>query len=1114
MTALFPNYNTASRERGGTDWPNNEQGQRIEEKFIMPGLKLYTSNRLEILAEKLAGLLRKPLPSPMEKEIILVQSKGMERWVSMELARYHGICANYRFPFPNRFVSEVFQKVIPDLPEDSPFDPAVMAWKVMKLLPSCLDKRAFKNLTFYLEEDRASLKLFQLSFRIADLFDQYLTFRPGMILDWQKEKGPHSQDWQAILWRELVKGNERAHHAALLQAFLEGIRRPSARLENLPERIVVFGISALPPFHVQVLAEVSRFIDVHLFLMNPCQEYWGDIVSGRVMMKVVEHEKKAGPPEDLHLERGNSLLASMGMLGRDFLKLITDLGSEDYALFAEPGEENLLSTIQADILNLRDRGKEGSEKKKITQADYSIQVHSCHSPMREVEVLQDGLLSLFAGDPALLPKDILVMTPDIETYAPYIQAVFSLPPGDPRFIPFSIADRGVRKESQMIEAFLSLLDLPGSRFGATQVLDILESRAVRSRFSLAEADLELVERWVGETRIRWGIDGESRKELGLPEFSENTWRAGLERMLLGYALPGRDELFSGILPYDRIEGGEAEVLGNFLGFMEKLFTSSGELAQARTLEDWSEFLLRLFETFFLPDAETEREARVIRRVLNDLAGKQALAGFDEKVELDVIQSYLRGCLEAEGFGFGFLTGGLTFCAMLPMRSIPFKVICLLGMSDEAYPRRTKPLGFDLIAREPQPGDRSRRKDDRYLFLEALLSARQRLYISYVGQSVQDNSIRPPSVLVSELLDYVEQGFEAPGKEILDQVVSRHRLQAFSPEYFRKNEKLFSYSEENFEAARRAADAPIELGPFIATDLPEPGKEAKKIELGQLCRFFANPARFLVNQRLNIYLEEEAEVLDEREPFQLSGLEKYQLEQDLFGRALEKGSLRDFFPVIRASGQLPHGTPGELLYGQSRAGVEAFLRDLVAFTQGKILEPLEVDLRIGGFQLVGRLENIYAAGLLRFRYADVKPRDRLTLWIHHLVLNMTGAKDYPASSWLIGKDLQCVYPPVSESERILQGLLKVYWEGMGKPLHFFTRSSWIYAEALAKGKDEERALRAASKEWLGDDYSHGESEDPYLQICFRNKDPLDEEFENLSREIFGPIVKCEEQTKRE
>ena len=1080
----------------------------------MPGLKLYTSNRLEILAGKLAGVLRKPLSSPMESEIVLVQSKGMERWLSMELARHLGICANYRFPFPNHFVFQVFRQVIPGIPADSPFDPAVMAWRIMKLLPSCLEGRAFKNLKLYLEDDRANLKRFQLSFRIADLFDQYLLFRPGMILDWEKEKGAHSQDWQAILWRELVKGNEHAHRAALLQAFLEETRKPSASLENLPERIAVFGISALPPFHIQVLAEVSRFIQVNLFLMNPCQEYWGDIVSGREMMRVVEHAKKAEHPEDLHLERGSSLLASMGMLGRDFLKLITDLGPEEYTFFGDPGEETLLSSIQADILNLRDRGRVGTGKKKINEADHSIQVHSCHSPMREVEVLQDCLLSFFASDPALLPKDILVMTPDIETYAPFIHAVFSLPRGDPRFIPFSIADRGVRKESQMLDVFLSLLDLPGSRFGVTQVLAILESRAVRSRFSLAEADLDFIQRWMGETRIRWGIDGESRKALGLPEFSENTWRAGLERMLLGYALPGRDEMFMGILPYDRIEGGEAEVLGHFLGFMENLFGSTRQLGEPRTLEDWGEVLLRLFETFFLPDGETEREAQVIRRILNDLAGKQAPTGFDEKIELDVIQSHLRSCLETEGFGFGFLTGGLTFCAMLPMRSIPFKVICLIGMSDEAYPRRTKSLSFDLIAQEPQPGDRSRRKDDRYLFLEALLSARQRLYISYVGQSIQDNSIRPPSVLVSELLDYVEQGFESPGKEILEQFTFKHRLQAFSPEYFRKNEKLFSYSEDNFEAARSAADTSQKLESFIAAGLPEPPEEAKTIELGQLCRFLANPAKFLINRRLNIYLDEGDGVLEEHEPFQLSGLEKYQLEQDLFGRALEKGNLQDFFPIIRASGQLPHGTPGELLYDQSRAEVEAFLRDLLPYLEGKILQPLEVDLMIGGFRLVGRLENIYAAGLLRFRYASVKPRDRLNLWVHHLVLNMTGAKDYPDFSCLVGKDLECRYPSVAGSEKILQSLLQTYWEGMRKPLHFFPRSSWVFAEALAKGKDEERAMRAARKEWFADNYREGENSDPYFQVCFRNIDPLDDEFQNLSVEIFEPILNCQDEKKRD
>ena len=234
--------------------------------------------------------------------------------------------------------------------------------------------------------------------------------------------------------------------------------------------------------------------------------------------------------------------------------------------------------------------------------------------MREVEVLQDRLLALFESDPALLPKDILVMTPDIETYAPYIQAVFSLPAGDPRYIPFSIADQGVRKESQLIDSFLSILDLQGSRMGASQVLAILESPAVQKKFSLAEADLELIHRWVQDTRIRWGIDGESRKELGLPEFPENTWRAGLNRMLLGYALPGQDEkMFMGILPYDLIEGSDAPILGKFLEFMDRLFNSVKEMNEARSLQEWGEYLLKFLDGFFQADGETERELHIIRR---------------------------------------------------------------------------------------------------------------------------------------------------------------------------------------------------------------------------------------------------------------------------------------------------------------------------------------------------------------------------------------------------------------------------------------------------------------------------------------------------------------------
>ena len=838
--------------------------------------------------------------------------------------------------------------------------------------------------------DHSGLKRFQLSSRIADLFDQYLIFRPEMVLGWDKGAENH---WQAVLWRELVKGNEGKHRAALQKVFLEAIQKSSDKLKPLPERLAVFGISALPPFHMQVLAAISRYIEVNLFLMNPCREYWADIVSGREMKRFTGREKKKKAlPEELHLEKGNSLLASMGALGRDFFDLITTLGCEEHESFEAPGDDSLLKGIQSDILNLVDRGRGANEKKKISEGDASIQIHSCHSPMREVEVLQDRLLALFESDPTLLPKDILVMTPDIETYAPYIQAVFSLPAGDPRWIPFSIADQGVRKESQLIDSFLSLLDLQGSRMGVSQILAILESPAVQRRFGLSEADLELIHRWVKDTRIRWGIDGESRKELGLPEFSENTWRAGLDRMLLGYALPGQDEkMFMGILPYDLIEGSDAPILGKFLGFMDRLFHSVKEMNETRSLQEWGEFLLKFVDGFFLADGETERELHVIRRTISDLASKQEASGFREKVSLEVIKSYLRTRLEGEGFGFGFLSGGMTFCAMLPMRSIPFKVVCLMGMNDDSYPRQTKSLGFDLMAKNPKPGDRSRRKDDRYLFLETLLSARERLHLSYVGQSIQDNSPRPPSVLVSELLDYIDQGYEFQGGKILEHVVVKHRLQAFSPEYFKKSEKLISYSEENYEAARHAAGLREEPAPFIPTGLPELTEEWKIVDVDQFCRFFGNPARYLLNKRLGIYLDDETGILDENEPFDLSGLDRYQLEQDLVNRVLQKLDLKDHHSAAKASGQLPHGAPGEWLYAQTCAQVNSFVRTVLPYLEKGPLEPREVDLSLDGFRLQGRIGNIYPDGLMFYRYANMRPQDRLTLWIHLHILNVAGAQ---------------------------------------------------------------------------------------------------------------------------
>jgi exodeoxyribonuclease V gamma subunit len=1099
----------------------------------MSGLNIYTSNRLEILVKRLAQVVRTPLPSPFAPETVVVQSQGMERWISMELARLNSISANCAFPFPNAFVEDIFKHILPDLPDLSPFDPTIMIFRLMKIIPGCLDLNGFEDLKNYLTDDGNQLKLFQLSGKIADLFDQYLVFRPELIFQWEEKKeenrAPHV--WQARLWRELTADNEGWHRAKLRQLLFEQIKRPGLDAGKLPARVSIFGISYLPIFHLQAFAELSQLIEINFFLINPCKEYWADIVSDQELKNIrKKHPRVAENVEWYHFDKGNRLLASLGTHGRYFFELISGYDCEVQEQFEEPGEQSTLARIQSDILYLRDRERfeaevpdgsrseahrhlESSDKPlRLSDRDTSLQVHSCHSPMREIEVLHDNLLSMFEEDPELLPKDIIVMTPDIETYAPYVHAVFAAQTDDALRIPFSIADQSLRRESRMIDGFLALLDFTNSRFGAVQVIRLLEFSGIKQRFGLADSDLKIIERWIKDTRIRWGIDENSRLEAGLPGFSENTWRAGLERLILGYAMPGENrKMFNGILPYDNIEGSEVQILGRLLEFVNRLFAWAKTLNEPRRLSEWHNILLALLDQFFRADEHAERELQLLRHALDDLAGKETYADFQDKVDPEVIRSYLKSHLEQKSYGSGFLTGGITFCAMLPMRSIPFKVICLIGMNNDAFPRDYQPLNFDLMARYPRTGDRSRRNDDKYLFLESILSARQKLYISYVGQSIQDNSPIPPSVLVSELQDSLEKSFASTDKNILKQVVTTHRLQQFSTWYFREDTGLFSYSTENMLAGAGAHDKK-DFHPFFADKLPMTPEEAEEwqtLDLDMTCLFFSHPVRLLIQQRLGIRLEDEANLSEERENFQLQALERYLVEQNLVQSLGSGFTTEDYKPIQKAMGQLPHGNVGEYHYTELSIDAQDFVSRIKKITNTISSDSIEVDLEVAGFNLGGRLSSVADAGYVHIRYARRRVIDLLKSWIYHLAYCHLAPSNYPQRSYLICKDLQVEFEPVADSLPILEDLLVLIRQGLEEPIHFFPKSSYKYAEQLLrKSATELSALHQATKVWVGSDfseYSQGESKDPYYDLCFRQLDPIDEEFQKNAVTVFKPML---------
>ena len=1085
-------------------------------------LRLHTSNRLETLAEHLAETLRRPLRSPLQPEVVVVQSQGMARWLKLELAGRQGVCANCSFPFPKAFCAEVLAGDAANPDGGSVLDREVMLWEILRLLPELLSQPEFSPLQGYLADPADVRKRFQLSAQVANLFDQYLVFRPDLILAWDQglpataalKDSPH-EVWQAALWRRLRQEQPGQHLAALWKGFGEQAARPDFKPLDVPERISIFGISALPPSYLQVFCALGARIDVHLFLLQPSKEYWGQIVNARESERLLKAARKgdAAAPE-LHLEAGNRLLASMGHLGRDFLNLVLDAGDwdEDRA-FSEPPEADLLQHIQADLFHLRDRGREDCPRLPIDPADASLRVHSCHSPLREVEVLYEHLLDWFQRNPKLAPRDVLVMTPDIEAYAPFVQAVFDSPEEPGKRVPFSVADRDICSASQVIDAFLILLSLPATRLEATSVLRILETGAVRVKFGLAESDLDVVRAWVRGTNIRWGQDAKQRESLGLPGLAENTWQQGMERLFAGYAMTGKGErMFQGVLPYDDVEGGSAAVLGHFAEYLERLFDLVAKLRERRTIGEWEAVLLSALETFFQVQESQVTELLLVRSALRGLASKAAEAGCVEPVDLAVILESLNQLLAEDRFGSGFITGGVTFCALKPMRSIPFKVICLIGMNDGAFPRTDRHLSFDLMAQKPRLGDRSLRADDRYLFLETLLSARERLHISYVGQSIRDNSEAPPSVLVSELLDYVAQAYELPGQDIVkDSVLVRHRLQAFSPAYFTTQDgRLFSYSAENCRASHCGQAARALPAAFLSAPLSAPEADWRTVDVGALAEFFCNPARWLVTRRLGLRFEEQDEALEEVEPFEVAALDGYAIRQDLVDMSLKGASPKDALELMRASGRLPLGEAGAAHFRGLQADVQAFLEQLRPRFGAGYIDPIQVDHTLGEFRLVGEIRRLTANGSLHFRCASVKPKDLLRFWVQHLVLNAALPGGPYSSAVLVGSDKVFEAPPLPKAPELLAGLLDLYWKGLATPLKFFPQTAWTYVDAVLKqeaSRSRQEPIAVARVKWEGHPFTGapGECGDPYFDLCFRNTDPLDEEFQQTARAVFEPLL---------
>ena len=1176
----------------------------LSQSALQPGFIAFHSNRAEDLAEVVISWIQRHPLGPLEEEVILVQSNGMAEWVKMELARIGGVCAATRVELPSRFLWRTYRQVLgrEAVPNASPLDKLPMTWRLMQLLPGLISEPDFAPVAGFLkgvEPDR----MLQLAAKLADLFDQYQNYRADWLDAWARGEDhlmlangsvselPPEQRWQTRLWRAVIQTLSESQQQAIRPQLHERVLARLASGEPLAhkvaQRVIVFGMSQIPWSTLQALGALAPHSQVMLAIPHPCRFYWGDIMEGRELLRSQRRRQplRQGrdlaslPLQDMHAH-AHPLLAAWGRQGRDFIRQLDifddaqqckerfDLARID--LFDESEENDatpLLGQVQNRIRDLTPLSEHA--KNPIAESDYSIVFHSAHSKVRELEILHDQLLHLLAnpapGAAALNPRDVIVMVPDIEQMAPAIKAVFGqYKRQDARFIPFDIADMSVHSSSPLIGAMDWLLRLPQQRCAMSELMDLLEVGAVAARFGIDEASLPKLTQWMAGAGICWGLNAEHRSDLGLLACGDqNSAWFGLRRMLLGYASGGvgADELAAGddasshgdIEPYAEVGGLEAELAGSLAHLLQALVNWRTVASVSATPETWVARYRTLLAQMVQAESETDRQA--LSALEDGLAAWQMAceqADFADKVPLSVARSAWLAAMELPRVNQRFRAGGITFCTLMPMRSIPFEVVCLLGMNDGDYPRRSMRSDFDLMGlpNTSRPGDRSGRDDDRQMMLEALLSARRTLYVSWCGHSVRDNSEQPPSVLVSQLRDYLSAGW---GQEVVTGRTTKHPLQPFGRRYFESGSPLFTHARE-WRAAHESRDLATgddagATGGAVATHelatadgaaphcampgvnplpayVPDP---SVPLTLPSLANFLRKPVKAFFRQRLMVAFEEEQQAHADDECFAVDGLQEYQLIQELLVTAtaenspdLEQACVTRSLARLRKAGDLPlqgfgdlkqkalHGVLGTLLQAwraeQARFPDPAE-RQSVRQQQGSVVLEDWIDhLRCGP-----NLSDPQAGGEVSVQTAWLelqpgklleggkKPLPRmdklLAPWVHSLAIAASGLR---AQGVLVGRDgVVDISPmPQDEARDALDMLLNLWLDGMNAPLPLPPKTALAWLEE----KD-------AASQYEGGHLLRGEVHEPCMARMFPDYDALtqDGRFEGLAQQVYSSLL---------
>ncbi len=1085
----------------------------------------------DLLADGLAELLATPLEDPFAEEVVAVPARGVERWLAQRLSHrlgagpqgHDGVCAGVRFLNPHSLVALVL-----GVERDDPWHPDQLAWPVLRAVDASLAEPWAATLATHLgygvhgtEGELRRGRRYAVARRLAGLLADYAAQRPAMLADWREGGsgdglgGRVADDlaWQPELWRRVLEEVDaeppEVRHARVLAALRErggaGLRLGADLV--LPGRLSLFGHTRMARSEVEVVGALGEHLDIHLWLPQASPTVWDALAPEAAAGPVPRAEDRSG------MRVRHPLLASLGRDMRELQRTLALAGGRDERLgplldAGDPGHgerspvapapPTLLHLLQADLA--ADHVPDGAERdgRVVPTGDRSVQVHACHGRSRQVEVLRDVLTDLLEHDPTLEPRDVLVMCPDIEDYVPLVHAGFGLAEvvGDDGAHPahglrVRLADRAPLHTNPLLALAGHLVELAGGRATASQVLDLARSAPVRHRFGLDDDALDRLGDWVEGVSVRWGLDEQHRATFQLPHLTQNTWRSGLDRLLVGAAVDGEETDHVGTtLALDDLDSGDLDLAGRLAELVDRLATTLRRLRGAEGVDEWltvlREGVLGLADVPF-------RDAWQVAQLESETAriGAAARAGGSggPSLSLSDVRALLTDRSSGRATRSNFRTGTLTVCTMVPMRSVPHRVVCLVGLDDGEFPRSTTPDGDDALARRPVTGERDPRSEDRQLLLDALMSARETLVVTYTGFDEHTGQSRPPAVPLGELLDAVRRTATGEGVE---RVVTHHPLQPFDPrnlgaategrDPLLPDDRPFSYDPAalagGLEALDEREDETVVAGHVL------PRRDAEEVDLDELLRFFDNPVRAYLRGRLGLVLPQVPEQRGEGIPIELDGLATWAVGDRVLTAVLAGRDPVATFDAEQWRGELP---PGELgvrtlrtVADDVRSLCEATWRIVGSGGLGTPLprEVVDVDVTLpDGRRLTGSVPGVVDGRALTVTYSTVKAKQRLRSWITSLAL--AAALGPEATSHVVGRYrwgrapgfVHVTHGPHEPARalELLGQLVDLRDRGMCEPLPLPLQTSLRWATSYLGGPgDATAAARDAEREWKTND----------------------------------------------